>query len=315
MGKDSYYFSHDSNARNDIKIIRLRRALGMEGYGIYFSLIEILREQESFKLPIESLTDIAFELHTSDEKVRAVVLSYDLFAIEDERFFSARLLRSMDRFQEKKAKLSAAGKAGVLAKWGEIENPELTASQRRSLRMTEAKLKGTHTEDEWLEMCNFFDYKCVKCDCEVIGGVPTKDHIVAISLGGSDSIINLQPLCRQCNAGKTKDVVDYRVIRCLSNGKQMLSKWEALKKRKENKSKEDIEYYRIIKHLKLLPEEFDRLIDMGYKKEQIDGILDRIENYKKNTSYVSLFLTSKNWLKKEYPESEQIDQTDFLSQL
>lgn len=112
MGKDTYYFSHDSNARNDIKIIRLRRALGMEGYGIYFALIEILREQESYQLSLESLTDIAFDLHTSDEKVKSVVLYYDLFTIQDDLFFSARLLRSMDEYNNRKQKYIDAGKKG-----------------------------------------------------------------------------------------------------------------------------------------------------------------------------------------------------------
>lgn len=62
----------------------------------------------------------------------------------------------------------------------------------------------------------------------------------------------------------------------------------------------DINYYRNFKHLKLSLTEFDKLIELGWSKEQIDKILDSIENYKKNTSYTSLYLTSKKWLEKEY---------------
>ena len=36
------YFPHDSNARNDVKLIKLRSKLDWEGYGIYFALIELL---------------------------------------------------------------------------------------------------------------------------------------------------------------------------------------------------------------------------------------------------------------------------------
>lgn len=77
--KDAYYFSHDANARNDIKIIRLRRSLGLEGYGIYFCLIEMLREQNDYRLPLANIPDIAFDINTSEEKVKAVILSFDLF--------------------------------------------------------------------------------------------------------------------------------------------------------------------------------------------------------------------------------------------
>ena len=50
--KDAYFFSHDCNARNDPKILALRSIYGAEGYGVYFMLIEILREQPEYKLPI-----------------------------------------------------------------------------------------------------------------------------------------------------------------------------------------------------------------------------------------------------------------------
>lgn len=129
MPKEAYYFSHDSNARNDIKIIRLRRALGLEGYAIYFCLIEILREQKDHKLPLASVTDIAFDLRTSDEKLKAVISGYDLFIIEEEKFFSSRLLRSMEDYTEKKKKLSDAGKKGNSLRWnGQLQLPELSTS-------------------------------------------------------------------------------------------------------------------------------------------------------------------------------------------
>lgn len=117
--KETFYFSHDSNARNDVKIIKLRRQLGMEGYGIYWALIEMLRDAPDNRLPIESIDDIAFSINCSKEKVDAVIRGYDLFVILDETFFSERLIRSMQSYKQLKAAKSKAGKVGMEKRWNQ----------------------------------------------------------------------------------------------------------------------------------------------------------------------------------------------------
>jgi hypothetical protein len=118
MKKDTYYFSHDANSRNDVKCIKLRRELGLEGYGIFWCLIEILREAPENKLLLTALEDIAYDLHTSKEKLEAVVLRYDLFKLEEDKFFSERLTRSMSAWNDHKQKLSESGSKGNLIRWG-----------------------------------------------------------------------------------------------------------------------------------------------------------------------------------------------------
>ncbi len=116
MEKDAYYFSHDSNARNDHKILKLRRILGLEGYGIYFCLVEMLREHKDFKLPMSDLLDFAYNLNVSEEKLKSVITSFDLFEIDENQFFSPRLLASMDKYKSISKKRIAAGRKGGQAK-------------------------------------------------------------------------------------------------------------------------------------------------------------------------------------------------------
>lgn len=75
--------------------------------------------------------------------------------------------------------------------------------------LVQARTFGTHTKEEWLELCAKYDFKCCNCKSEVIGTTPTKDHIIPTFLGGSDAIENLQPLCRECNTSKGRKTINY----------------------------------------------------------------------------------------------------------
>ena len=72
------YFSHDYNARHDPKLIKLRMALGQEGIGIFWCLIEMMYEQSGYLL--HSQYDIySDELRISTDVLRKVVEEFNLF--------------------------------------------------------------------------------------------------------------------------------------------------------------------------------------------------------------------------------------------
>lgn len=83
MSKDTFYFSHDSNAANDDKILALRMKHGWEGYGLFWALIERLRESKDF-MSVKDYNVIAFSFRTSPEKIKSIINDFGLFAFTDD---------------------------------------------------------------------------------------------------------------------------------------------------------------------------------------------------------------------------------------
>ena len=109
--KETCYFSHDANAKDDFKIMLLIEELGLEGYGIFWVLIETLREQQNYKYPLKLLSVLARKYNTTLAKLEVVVKNYHLFKIEDDCFFySSSLNRRMQKMEEAREQRVIAGK-------------------------------------------------------------------------------------------------------------------------------------------------------------------------------------------------------------
>ena len=110
MEKEAFYFPHFCNARHDRKIRRLRKELGTEGYGIYFMLLETLREQQDLMYPLEDLDLLAEEFGVSEAKVRVAICNYGLFEIDEEqKFFSPKMLVYLEPYFKMKEQRKVAG--------------------------------------------------------------------------------------------------------------------------------------------------------------------------------------------------------------
>lgn len=125
MNKDAYYFPHFSNARLDRKIRRLRKELGMEGYGIYFCILEVLREQPNFSYPIKDADLLADDFNCSEEKVKTIITRYELFEITEDQFFSPKLIEYLDPYLKEKERKKIAGIIGNLIRYNHATKDQL----------------------------------------------------------------------------------------------------------------------------------------------------------------------------------------------
>jgi hypothetical protein len=117
LQKDTCYFSHDANAKDDYKCMLLIDQMGLEGYGIFWVLIETLREQKDYKYPLQLVPSLSRKYNTTQAKMETVINAYGLFDIDDKNFFfSGSLNRRMSFLEQKREKLVAASRKGVEAK-------------------------------------------------------------------------------------------------------------------------------------------------------------------------------------------------------
>lgn len=152
MKKDAFYFPHFCNARHDRKIKRVLKELGIEGYGIYFMLLEVLREQIDFKYPLGDIDLLADEFGTSEQKVRTVIANYQLFQVDEkENFFSIKQIYYLQPYIEKTERARKAAKL----RWDNAENQQDNAnamqmhskSTANAMQVKESKVKESKGEE------------------------------------------------------------------------------------------------------------------------------------------------------------------------
>ena len=97
------YFNHDSTARNDYRIIKMRSKLGMESYGIFWSVLEMLFTEEN-KLCIDDYDSLAFGLQCDAKILKQVIEDFDLFVVENGCFYSRRLNNHIEDINNKSNK-------------------------------------------------------------------------------------------------------------------------------------------------------------------------------------------------------------------
>ncbi len=108
MGKDSYWFRHDSTAGRGLRMRKIAHIYSHWGKGVYWDVIEILREQEHYCHPKdESSLQMLASLIGCQDVTKFVnwykdCVKIDLLQEDEKSFFSVVLRQNMGKWETKK---------------------------------------------------------------------------------------------------------------------------------------------------------------------------------------------------------------------
>jgi hypothetical protein len=159
MKNNTLYFFHDFNAHNDFKILFLRQQLGIEGYGIYWFLIESLADSGGV-LPLKIVPVLAMQMQTSEAKVTSVINNFDLFVVDDNNFFNTRLIENLKKIDNIKQINSQKGKKSGEARRLTAVQQRLNNSVTSDEQIREDKIRKEEIREDknkFIEIINYSD--------------------------------------------------------------------------------------------------------------------------------------------------------------
>jgi|GEM_PF-6069859 hypothetical protein len=161
--KDTFYFGHDYNARNDPKCKALMRRYGIAGYGTFWVIVEMMRAEAAFELPYNQMTieTIADECRIDVEEADKIVsfcIEVGLLVKDDERstIWSWSLKGRMIPNEKKKLGRARGGKnsGGKPKKKAEkpVElSPEISPILSTTLESKQENTTSIHANSQELE--------------------------------------------------------------------------------------------------------------------------------------------------------------------
>lgn len=144
--KDAYYFSHDSNALTDPKILSMRCDYGLEGYGLFWAILEMLRNESTYKLALDKNTYRAVKMQTGttidvEKFIDDCINEYKdngsghgLFCSKNGLFWSESFLRRMQQYEDLKEKRRQAANARWNRESDRVKNKKENAKQCKCIK-------------------------------------------------------------------------------------------------------------------------------------------------------------------------------------
>lgn len=132
MAKDTYYFQHDYNARNDDKILEIRAEFGLAGYGLFWCIIETMNENEDGTIKPSLIAGLSLGYGCTKEQLLSMlefcVKITILYKYENGSYYSNRVIKHKSFRQT----LAENGRAGALKKWENTRQAMAGLSQGNS---------------------------------------------------------------------------------------------------------------------------------------------------------------------------------------
>lgn len=145
--KDTFYFQHDYNARNDPKLQEVLIEHGATGLGVFWCIIEQLYEQGG-QLSLRSCKSIAFALHVDCKVVESVVQDFDLFKTDGTSFWSNSVIARLDRRKEVSERRRKAAESRWKSRGMEQEQSNIDANaQQKQCNVYPKERKGKEIKE------------------------------------------------------------------------------------------------------------------------------------------------------------------------
>lgn len=104
LKKKKPYFKHDADASNDQRMVSLRIQHGWKGVGLYWFLIEMLRNSKDYKLPLDYANLCKLAQVRNKFVFPSIIHDFGLFTNLHGMFWSERLLSDMTHMENRSQK-------------------------------------------------------------------------------------------------------------------------------------------------------------------------------------------------------------------
>lgn len=207
-----YYTSDTSRFKDDIRIKRLKKDMGCDGYAVYeYILNEIYRVGGCFLVWDESTAfDVAEYWGLKETKVNEIVRYCCAVGLFDKNVFDKCNILTNLEIQKKWVKMT------LFANIDDIPEGVLLIDDK-SIPFYKRNKRGRIQDKNyklWKEIVKQVflrdNYTCQYCGKR--GGKLEADHIIPFSKGGSDDMENLTTACRTCNRQKRDKSVEEFLI-------------------------------------------------------------------------------------------------------